>query len=86
MKTSHGASAFSAMRSRRSASSTPDRQGGAKLDKIRVYANSHHVTPGPTMKQAMEAIRFELQVRLEELNAEGKLLEAQPGTAHQFRP
>ncbi|NOW47623.1 excinuclease ABC subunit B [Novosphingobium sp. SG751A] len=52
-------------------------KAGAKLDKIRVYANSHHVTPGPTMKQAMEAIRFELQVRLEELNAEGKLLEAQ---------
>ncbi|NBC37454.1 excinuclease ABC subunit UvrB [Novosphingobium sp. FSY-8] len=52
-------------------------KAGAKLDKIRVYANSHHVTPGPTMKQAMEAIRFELQVRLEELQAEGKLLEAQ---------
>ncbi len=49
----------------------------ASLDYIRVYANSHHVTPGPTLKQAMEAIKFELQVRLEELNLEGKLLEAQ---------
>ncbi len=52
-------------------------KAGAKLEKIRVYANSHHVTPGPTMQQAMHAIRFELEERLKELNAEGKLLEAQ---------
>ena len=44
---------------------------------IRIYANSHYVTPGPTMKQAVEAIRFELTERLKELVAEGKLLEAQ---------
>jgi len=50
---------------------------GAILDKVRVYANSHYVTPGPTMKQAMEAIRFELAERLKELEAEGKLLEHQ---------
>ena len=50
---------------------------GAKLDAVRVYANSHYVTPGPTMQQAANAIRFELEVRLDELNAEGKLLEAQ---------
>ncbi|AKH44260.1 excinuclease ABC subunit B [Altererythrobacter atlanticus] len=50
---------------------------GANLDKVRVYANSHYVTPGPTMKQAAEAIRFELQERLKELHAEGRLLEAQ---------
>jgi excinuclease ABC subunit B len=49
----------------------------AKLDSVRVYANSHYVTPGPTMKQAMEAIRFELSERLKELHAEGRLLEAQ---------
>lgn len=49
----------------------------ASLDTIRVYANSHHVTPGPTLKQAMEAIRHELAERLKELTAEGKLLEAQ---------
>jgi excinuclease ABC subunit B len=49
----------------------------ATLDTIRVYANSHYVTPGPTMKQAMEAIKFELSERLKELVAEGKLLEAQ---------
>src|SRR5512139_120880 len=50
---------------------------GASLEKVRVYANSHYVTPGPTMKQAMEAIRFELGERLKELEAEGKLLEHQ---------
>jgi excinuclease ABC subunit B len=50
---------------------------GAKLTSVRVYANSHYVTPGPTMKQAAEAIRFELAERLKELQAEGKLLEAQ---------
>ncbi len=49
----------------------------ASLDTIRVYANSHHVTPGPTLKQAMEAIRHELAERLKELTAEGRLLEAQ---------
>ncbi len=47
------------------------------LDRIRIYANSHYVTPGPTMKQASEAIRFELAERLKELEAEGRLLEAQ---------
>ncbi len=49
----------------------------ATLDSVRVYANSHYVTPGPTMKQAMDAIRHELAERLKELVAEGKLLEAQ---------
>src|SRR5512138_2454731 len=52
-------------------------QKGASLDKVRVYANSHYVTPGPTMKQAMQAIRFKLEERLKELHAEGRLLEAQ---------
>jgi excinuclease ABC subunit B len=49
----------------------------ASLDRIRVYANSHYVTPGPTLKQAMEAIKHELAERLKELQAEGRLLEAQ---------
>ena len=49
----------------------------AKLEQIKIYANSHYVTPGPTMKQAADAIRHELTERLKELNAEGKLLEAQ---------
>ena len=50
---------------------------GASLNTVRVYANSHDVTPGPTMKQATAAIRFELTERLKELEAEGKLLEHQ---------
>jgi excinuclease ABC subunit B len=49
----------------------------ASLNAVRVYANSHYVTPGPTLKQAMEAIKLELSLRLEELVKEGKLLEAQ---------
>ncbi|VVT22935.1 excinulease of nucleotide excision repair, DNA damage recognition component [Sphingomonas sp. EC-HK361] len=49
----------------------------ASLNSVRVYANSHYVTPGPTLKQAGEAIKFELVERLKELVAEGKLLEAQ---------
>jgi excinuclease ABC subunit B len=47
------------------------------MDSVRIYANSHYVTPGPTMKQATEAIKFELTERLKELVGEAKLLEAQ---------
>ena len=49
----------------------------ASLDYVKVFPNSHHVTPGPTLKQAMEAIRHEMTERLKELVEEGKLLEAQ---------
>ena len=52
-------------------------QKAASLDSVKVYANSHYVTPGPTLKQAMEAIKHELAERLKELVAEGRLLEAQ---------
>lgn len=47
------------------------------LTKVRVYANSHYVTPRPTMQQAVKGIREELRVRLKQLEAEGRLLEAQ---------
>jgi excinuclease ABC subunit B len=53
---------------------------GAKtdsFDQIRVYANSHYVTPRPTMNQAIIGIKKELRMRLDQLTAEGKLLEAQ---------
>jgi excinuclease ABC subunit B len=53
---------------------------GAKTDtfeKIRIYANSHYVTPRPTMKQAVIGIKKELRMRLDQLVADGKLLEAQ---------
>jgi excinuclease ABC subunit B len=49
----------------------------ALLNSVRIYANSHYVTPGPTLKQASEAIKHELAERLKELVAEGRLLEAQ---------
>jgi len=49
----------------------------ASLNYVRIYANSHYVTPGPTLKQASEAIKHELAERLKELEAEGRLLEAQ---------
>src|SRR3954451_2509525 len=49
----------------------------ADLKEITVYANSHYVTPRPTLTQAIRDIKIELKERLAELNAEGKLLEAQ---------
>ncbi len=47
------------------------------LEKVRVYANSHYVTPRPTMQQAIKGIKSELGTRLKQLVDEGKLLEAQ---------
>ena len=49
----------------------------AELPKIRLYANSHYVTPKPTLLQAAKDIRVELKDRLVELEAAGRLLEAQ---------
>jgi len=47
------------------------------LDKVRVYANSHYVTPKPTLNQAIKEIKKELTLRLKQLEDDGKLLEAQ---------
>ncbi|MEM9578265.1 MAG: excinuclease ABC subunit UvrB [Pseudomonadota bacterium] len=47
------------------------------FDQIRVYANSHYVTPKPTMQQAIIGIKKELKIRLDQLVNDGKLLEAQ---------
>ncbi len=52
-------------------------QRSADLKFVKVYANSHYVTPKPTLAQAIKSIRTELKQRLEELNAHGRLLEAQ---------
>jgi excinuclease ABC subunit B len=49
----------------------------ATLQSIKIYANSHYVTPRPTLLQAIEQIKRDLKFRLEELHAGGKLLEAQ---------
>ena len=48
-----------------------------QLKNVRVYANSHYVTPRPTLLEAMKGIKQELKQRLEELNRAGRLLEAQ---------
>ncbi len=47
------------------------------LDTVRVYANSHYVTPRPTLQAAVKGIKKELQDTLKRYEAEGKLLEAQ---------
>ena len=47
------------------------------FEKVRIYANSHYVTPRPTMQQAIKGIKTELRQRLDQLVGEGKLLEAQ---------
>src|SRR6204780_1318078 len=44
----------------------------AQLGSITIYANSHYVTPGPTLQQAIEQIKVELKTRLAELNDTGK--------------
>jgi excinuclease ABC subunit B len=47
------------------------------LEAIRIFANSHYVTPGPTMQQAIKQIQGDLVIRLEEFRQANKLLEAQ---------
>src|SRR5262249_24495574 len=44
---------------------------------VKIYANSHYVTPRPTLIQAIAGIKQELRWRLDQLNASGRLLEAQ---------
>ena len=48
-----------------------------ELQNIKVYANSHYVTPRPTLQQAAQKIKKELFLRLKELEKENKLLEMQ---------
>jgi len=48
-----------------------------ELEFIKIYANSHYVTPRPTLIQAMKSIKAELKWRLEQLHDQGRLLEAQ---------
>jgi excinuclease ABC subunit B len=47
------------------------------LEFVKIYANSHYVTPRPTLLQSVEAIKQELKERLDRLNRQGRLLEAQ---------
>ena len=49
----------------------------AELGAVTVYANSHYVTPRPTLQQAVKHIKAELAECLDRLRADGKLLEAE---------
>jgi len=48
-----------------------------ELARLPIYPRTHYVTPRSQLLKAIESIRAELDERLVELNAEGKLLEAQ---------
>ena len=52
-------------------------QKSDELEFVKIYANSHYVTPRPTLIQAIAGIKQELKWRLDQLNAAGRLLEAQ---------
>ncbi|MBB3160098.1 excinuclease ABC subunit B [Rhizobium laguerreae] len=47
------------------------------LKSVKIYANSHYVTPRPTLNGAIKSIKEELRLRLAELEKAGRLLEAQ---------
>ena len=49
----------------------------ATLEHVRIYPNSHYVTPAPTLHQAVEEIKRELSERLNWLTQRGHMLEAQ---------
>ncbi|NIA10078.1 MAG: excinuclease ABC subunit UvrB [Nitrospiraceae bacterium] len=48
-----------------------------EADSVRIYPASHFITPADRTKRAIESIEEELEQRLRELRAHGKLLEAQ---------
>lgn len=47
------------------------------LPEVRIFANSHYITPGPTMQQAIKQIKTDLKARLAFFESQNKLLEAQ---------
>ncbi len=49
----------------------------ADLGFVKLYANSHYVTPRPTLLQSIKGMKEEMRVRVEELTRMGRLLEAQ---------
>ena len=52
-------------------------QKHSNLEAVRIYANSHYITPGPTMRQAVKQLKIDLKDRLKFFEANNKLLEAQ---------
>ena len=70
--------ACSATRSRRITEFDPlTGQKTGDLKSVKIYANSHYVTPRPTLNQAIKSIKEELQAAPAELEKAGRLLEAQ---------
>jgi len=47
------------------------------LNLIKLYANSHYITPRPTIEQAIVEIKKELEITLKKHKSENRLLEAQ---------
>ena len=52
-------------------------QKHARLEGVRIYANSHYITPGPTMAQAIKQIRADMKAQVALFESQGKLIEAQ---------
>ena len=48
-----------------------------ELDRIKIFANSHYVTPKPTLRNAIKEIKKDLKIRLDEFYSNNKILEAQ---------
>ena len=48
-----------------------------EIKKIKVFANSHYVTPKPTLRNAIKEIKKDLKIRLDEFYSDNKILEAQ---------
>ena len=48
-----------------------------ELNLVKVYANSHYITPKPTIEQAVISIKKELEITLKKHKEQNKLLEAQ---------
>ena len=58
-----------------------------KLVRVRIYPNSHYVTPRPTVRQAIKQVRIELAQRLEEFKRGGPVAGGSAaGAAHALRP
>ena len=57
------------------------------LKSVKIYANSHYVTPRPTLNQAIKSIKEELKLRLAELGARRPPARGPAaGAAHPLRP
>ena len=49
----------------------------SSLEIVKIFPNSHYVTPGPTIQQAIQLMQRDLKIRIAEFESEGKLIESQ---------